>query len=632
MLKKADNLLLLVKRFLLLLLLYSALRILFLLFNTDYFSGLGWADLILSFVHGIRFDISTIVILNVPVIVLHFLPFPFFYSKVYQKLIKAVFLVINIPCILLNCIDFEYFGFTFRRTTYDILGILPRGGDLLNTLPVMVKDFWYILIIWLALSFLLFKFYTRISKNHFAKYKLQKGFIIQRIALHVFFLGLTVTGFRGGIQFKPLNIISAGQFNSAKAAPLVLNTPFTIIKTYGDKELPELKYFSQAEAARIFTPLHHYENGNPQRRLNVVIIILESFSKEYTGANKNGKSYTPFLDSLSTRSLFFTHAYANGKRSIDAIPAIIASIPSLSQDAFISSPYSTNAFDNLASLLKKKNYSTAFFHGGNNGTMGFDHFAHNAGFEKYFGRNEYHNDADFDGTWGIYDEEFLHFAAGEMDKMRQPFFACVFTLSSHHPYSIPSKYKGKFDKGTLPIHESIGYTDYSLKKFFETIQAYPWFDSTLFVITSDHTALSSYPFFHTWAGMYAIPVLYYCPATLPAATTSVTTQQCDIVPSVLHYLNFNEPFMAYGNSVFDSAASHFSVTMHNNLYQVIENGFSLLADTSGTIALYHFTTDSLLSVDLSDKEIMIKQTMERKLRAYLQQFNYGMIHNQMKAD
>ena len=144
----------------------------------------------------------------------------------------------------------------------------------------------------------------------------------------------------------------------------------------------ELQFFFLEEAWQIFSPIHYYNTGNTFSSLNVVIIILESFSKEYTGANRNATSYTPFLDSLSTQSLYFNDAYANGKRSIDGIPEVIASLPSLSEDAFITSPYSTHTFDNLASLLKRKNYSTAFFHGGNNGTMGFDHFIRNAGFEK----------------------------------------------------------------------------------------------------------------------------------------------------------------------------------------------------------------------------------------------------------
>ena len=632
MLKKADNLLLLVKRFLLLLVFYTVARVLFLLFNLDYFSGLGFKDLIFSFVHGIRFDISALVILNIPLIALHFFPLPLFYSPAYQKFIKAIFIVINIPCLLLNCIDFAYFSFTFRRTTFDVLRVLPGGGDILHTLPVMIKDFWYILLIWIVLSYLLIKFYSIITRNHFAQYKSQPGFVIQSIVLHLLLLVLTVIGFRGGIQLKPLKIISAGLLNSIKAAPLVLNTPFTIIKTIGDKELPELKYFSREEAQQIFSPLHHYNTGKPPASLNVVVIILESFSKEYTGAGKTGVSYTPFLDSLSAQSLFFPDAYANGKRSIDGIPAIIAAIPSLSQDAFITSPYSTNAFDNLASLLREKNYSTAFFHGGNNGTMGFDHFIHNAGFEKYYGRKEYRNDADFDGTWGIYDEEFLQFSLKKMTDMRPPFLSCIFTLSSHHPYPIPDKHKGQFNKGTLPIHESIGYTDYSLKKFFEAARKLSWFDSTLFIITSDHTALAGDPFSHTWAGMFAIPVLYYYPSGLPAATSSVTTQQCDIVPSVLQYLNFDEPFIAFGNSVFDSTVSHFAVTIHNNVYQLIENGYSLLADTSRTVGLYYFKTDSLFKDDLSGKNIAVQQSMEKKLRAYLQQFNDAMIHNKMKAE
>lgn len=628
----ADNLFLLVRRIFLLLVFYSFCRFLFLLFNYDYFSVLSGKDIFLSFLHGLRFDVSAIIILNIPVIALHFFPFPFFYNRYYQKSIAWLFGLINIPALFLNCIDFAYFPFTFRRTTADIFSLLWLGNDFLKLLPSMMADFWYVLLIFILLSLLLMKCYSRISKKHFADYRFTPGYLFQRLATHVIFLALLVIGFRGGFQYKPINVISAGEFNPSQAAPLALNTSFTIIKSWGERQLTELNYFSPEQAAEIFSPLHHYNTGKEFTPLNVVVIILESFSKEYIGAYNPQARFTPFLDSLISESLSFPDAYANGKRSIDGIPAIIASLPSLGAEPFITSVYSGNPFNSLPELLGKKNYSTAFFHGGNNGTMGFDNFARMAGFEKYFGRNEYNNDADYDGAWGIYDEEFLQYSARQMNEMKKPFLACVFTLSSHHPYSIPEKYKGKFPEGTLPIHQSIQYTDHSLKNFFRTASAMPWFDSTLFVITADHTALSEVPFYHTRAGMYSIPILFYHHNSLPKSISPLTAQQSDIVPSVLHYLNFNEPFIAFGLSVFDSFAPHFAVTYQNDIYQIIENGYALQADTFKTIGLYHFKSDSLFSENLTGKNNPVQDSMEKKLRAFIQQYNYSMIHNKLKPE
>ena len=104
---------------------------------------------------------------------------------------------------------------------------------------------------------------------------------------------------------------------------------------------------------------------------NVVIIILESFSKEYVGYYNNGKGYTPFLDSLINYSLVMERAYANGIKSIEALPSIVSSIPTLMNNPFITSIYATNKYYSLPLLLKREGYSTSFFHGGNRGTMGF---------------------------------------------------------------------------------------------------------------------------------------------------------------------------------------------------------------------------------------------------------------------
>jgi len=632
MMRYADNLLLLLKRILLLLFVYFLCRLFFLLFNRNFFSDVSLGNLLIAFIHGMRFDLSAIIILNLPLIALHFFPINVFYNKKYQKVMKWVFALINIPPLLFSCIDFIYFRFTFRRTTADVLSMLGLGGDVVKLLPAMFLDFWYVLLIWITLSIFLIIMFSRITSKHFENYKFRTGLSVRKIAFHFIFLILIVIGFRGGIQYKPINILSAGEINSTQAAPLVLNTPFTIIKSWGEKQLTEFNYFEREKATEIFSPLHQYKPEKKFTPLNVVIVILESFSKEYIGSYNQNPGYTPFLDSLISQSLSFPDAFANGKRSIDGIPAIVASIPALSHTSFITSAYSGNTFNSIANLLKKKKYSTAFFHGGNNGTMGFDHFSRMAGFDNYYGRREYDNDKDYDGAWGIYDEPFLQFTAGKINSMKSPFLACVFTISSHHPYAIPEKYNGKFKKGTLPIHESIQYADYSLRKFFQTVSSEAWFDNTLFVITSDHTALSEVPFYHTRIGMYSIPILYYQHGAMLSGLSQLTTQQSDIVPSILYYLNYDEPFVAFGESVFDTTAFHCAVNFQNDVYQIIRNGFSLQADVSSAQSLYHFVSDSLLKENLIYKNLPIEDTLEIKLKALIQQYNHAMIHNKLHPD
>ena len=171
----------------------------------------------------------------------------------------------------------------------------------------------------------------------------------------------------------------------------------------------------------------------PMHKKNVFVIILESFSSEHIGAlthqigNKN-TDFTPFLDSLAEKSLVF-EGFANGKRSIEGIPAILASLPTWMTEDFITSQYSSNKFNSLASILKAEGYNTSFFHGGKNGTMGFDAFSKSAGFEFYYGKNEYPDQSDFDGSWGISDEPYLQYIAKTLNTTPEPFLgSCIYAF------------------------------------------------------------------------------------------------------------------------------------------------------------------------------------------------------------
>ena len=202
--------------------------------------------------------------------------------------------------------------------------------------------------------------------------------------------------------------------------------------------------------------------------------------------NGTYKGYTPFLDSLISVSKTFTVSIADGHKSIEAMPSVLASIPSL-ETPYIISPYANNTIQGLAELLGNKGYYTAFFHGAPNGSMGFDSFSKMAGFQDYYGKDQYPNPEDFDGVWGIWDEPFFKFFEHKLDNFKRPFFVSIFSVSSHHPFKVPEKYEGKFKKGPVPILQTIGYTDMALREFFNAASKEPWFDSTLFVLTADHT-------------------------------------------------------------------------------------------------------------------------------------------------
>ncbi|MEP7264041.1 MAG: sulfatase-like hydrolase/transferase [Bacteroidota bacterium] len=614
------------KRFGILLLAYACCRGCFIAFNPVILTGATVWEIIKLFFYGIRFDIPAILIINAVFILAHIIPFPAFYSSRYQFWVKTIFYFFNIPALLFNLIDCVYFGFTQKRTTADFF-TSEATGDLKFNFTSYLKDYWYLLILLLLFIAGIEFLYHRTLKNQ-VKRKFSIAFHITGFILSA---GLFIIGVRGGIQFKPISMQTAARYTSRSLIPAMLNTPFAIIKTRDMESLSPVKFMSDADADKIY-PVFQKFPYDSIRKMNVVIIILESFSKEYCGFFNNGEGWTPFLDSLCSKSVVFTNAYANSKRSIEGIPAIVASIPNLMDESFISSGYNTNSINGVAGLLKNEGYSGYFFHGGNNGTMGFENFSPLAGFSKYYGRNEYDGPAaDYDGSWGIFDEPFYKFMYRKLDASAQPFCSVFFSLSSHHPFTIPHQYINSFPKGSQPLFESIGYADHSLKTFFDLAKKSTWFNNTLFVITADHTGPGFKPEATTSKGSFEIPVIFYSPSdvTMNRVDTSVM-QHADIVPSILDYLHYTHPFSAFGHSIFRSG-NHFAINYINSIYQGIDDRYIIMldGDNISAIGFYDYRNDPLLKNNILDKNITEQKKLTTITKAALQQFRQHLLKNDL---
>ena len=302
------------------------------------------------------------------------------------------------------------------------------------------------------------------------------------------------------------------------------------------------------------------ELGKASIRPNIVLIVLESFATEHTDAG-DGPSYTPNLDQLASEGHSFTNSFANGRSSIAAIPSLLAGLPNLMDEPFITSAFQTSPLTGLATILGNAGYETAFLHGGHNGTMFFDLMARLFGFQTYVGADEYPDSEDDDGRWGIFDEPFLQYSANYLSQMTPPFFATIFTLSSHHPYTIPVKYEGSFPKGDLPIHQSIGYADYALGKFFEAAKDTDWFGNTVFILTGDHTSKSTSKTFNTEVGRYRVPIIVYSPKLdLPLAPEDSLAQHVDIPATILDWLDLDDtPRPKFGRSLARSNEEGFVI-------------------------------------------------------------------------
>jgi len=629
-------------RLLTVILLYTVCRIAFYLFNQQLFPSINFFSFLSCLLNGFRFDLSAIFFLNLPVILLIIVPFNFRKGIKYQKVVLILFYIINIIGLLANTADIIYYRFTLRRISFDIFNYMALGGgnDVISLLPRFILDFWYITVIWLLLIAIFVFVSSRFKVSKHYTYQNTATYFTGQCFLALLWAGITLLCMRGGFQLRPISPITASGVTSTELAPIVLNSPFTLLKSLGGTVLPKKNFYTDEKLNQIFNPEQQFPinpaDTNTFRKLNVVVLILESFSAEHTGIfnkdikNPNYQGFTPFLDSLIGESLSFK-GFANGKQTIEGVPAVLTGLPNLMLGNFITSHFSSDKINSLASLLGHRGYATAFFHGGTNGTMGFDDFTKAAGFASYYGRKEYNNEADYDGKWGIWDEKFLHFTDKKLNTLKQPFFASIFTLSSHHPYSIPPQYNGLFRKGNLPIQQAVMYSDYALRKFFKTASKMPWYNNTLFVISADHTSEAWLPQYRNRVGEFRIPILFFKPGSDLKGIKDKVVQQTDILPSVLDYLHYKGKFVAFGHSVFDSTATRFNVTFLNDSYQIIRGDYAMQFDGKSIRALYNYKSDPLLKLNLLQNEPNRSKEMESFLKAVIQQYNNRMINNKLTA-
>lgn len=621
---------------LLLLVIYSISRAVFTLINSDHFKGLTAGSYLRMAIYGLRFDISAILTLNAPYIILLFLSFGLLRYRWWERSLNILFIVVNLIALAFELSDWAYYSFTLKRATSDVLDMVGRKGDFINLLPHFLTQYWYIFLVFIAVCFCFIKInnaicqrYPAIGKN--AAPDLKQVFI--RILAFVIITGLSIMGIRGGVQNQPLNISFALQAAGNDDVPIVLNTPYSIISTISNNKLTEVKFYSDAALKQYVSPVRQYP-GRPFNKKNVVVIILESFSKQFTGLGKF-KSYTPFLDSLSQHAYVCRNAYSNAMHSAEGIPAVVAGIPSLMDGPFTTSYYGTNAITALPNVLKKEGYSSAFFHGATNGTMSFDMFCNNAGFDQYYGRSEYPDSKDYDGAWGIWDEPYLQYFAHQLAGMPQPFFSTVFTVTSHDPFKVPEKYKNVLPKGGLPIQQCIAYTDLALREFFANISKQPFFNNTLFVITPDHCALQTQDYRdHANLGFYRIPIIFYAPGdSIMKGGTDELVQQIDILPSVLDYLGYNKPFFAFGNSIFDTNAKRFLTVELSGRYQCLSGNYIAKMNNYKAREVFNYAADTACNNNIIDTdEGKVRLGMESYFKAFIQLYNTSLIHNKMRVD
>lgn len=586
----------LVYRLFLAFLFYQIARFLFWFFNKELIPVDGISEYFNIAFYGTAFDTTAILYVNSLFILLSLVPIIINTKKSYQKFLFWLYFITNGIAYSMNFGDFIYYKFSQARLTTAAMNVAQHENNIGKVFLVSVLEHPFVILWFLVLMILWIFLYKKVKVIERKPQKLIPYFVFSVITLCIT-ATLVVGGIRGDFKHstRPINLVDANRHvKKPVQANIVLNSVFSFFRTIDTNNFEEVHFVSEKFINENIRPYKLYERETPEPKPNVVIFILESFAKEYSGAFnrnteiKNFVSYTPFFDSLATQSLIATNAFANGRQSIHGMSSVLAGIPSL-KDAFTSSPYSNQKIQSIVSVSNEMSYDTSFFHGAPNGSMGFLGFGNILGFKHYYGKTEYNNDADFDGMWGIWDEPFFQYFAKTLDTKKSPFFATLFSVSSHHPFKIPEKYNGKFKKGTLEIHEPIEYADYSLKKFFETARKMKWYNNTIFVFVADHTNQVGYPEYEKTVNRSAIPILFFSPNPEFNLKGEITepAQQMDIYPTLADLMGYNKKIRSWGRSLVSEKKEDYMIVNSDSIQeQFMIGNYIYLFDGKNVTGIY----------------------------------------------
>lgn len=620
------------------------LRIIFYIFNTDTLGPMTWGELPGLLSGSLLFDTANICYGYCLFVVLSLLPLRLRERQWYRRMLFGIWIVVGSIIVLMNLADTVYFHFAKKRITVDELHFTDND----NTGHILWKaagENWYLILIAVALVWGMTWLYQRVKT---APIRIKNNWIFVPVnsLLTIGAVVLLVGGMRGGLShaIRPIAMSNAAQYAASPAkASVVLSNPFCVLRTISNKKISYVKYFpDETELAARYSPYHYpaadtlrHSRFGTQKGKNILIFVLESFSYEHSAylnpeLYKGEVSYTPFLDSLMRDGYLFRRGYANGRKSIDALPSVLSSIPSF-KTPFVITPQSLGETRGLASLLDDEGYSTWFFNGSENKSMGFVAYAKLSGVENARTRENYEarmGKKDYDNYWGIWDGPFMQYMARELDDAPKPFFATIFTLSSHHPFIVPEGYEKTLPEGRTKAQRPVAYTDRSLRDFFAYAKTQPWYDNTIFVFTADHVSSEVYgDESKAPTGNSHIIFFMYTPDGSLRGDDPHVAQQIDLMPTLLGLTGYDKPFFAYGQDIFEvredsakAADKGFAINYVNESFQWITDSTAMFFDEREVTHLFDLLNDPLEQHNLIEQGVRPDPAQVERMKALLQTY------------
>jgi phosphoglycerol transferase MdoB-like AlkP superfamily enzyme len=567
----------------LLLVLNFVMRTVFLLYNSAQATAMSWTDVLIGYSVGLRFDLATIFIFNGIILFFLSLPLAIHRRRRTYSIYNWLLIAANMPILVVNAIDVIYYSFAEKRLTHELF---TTASDFGSFKPDLLMEYWWLFGVFFFLTLLMYKLLNFFALRYLNNEILPVSNNRWRWAWSIIFLGMMFMGMHGGLQRKPLTISNAYVGESFFSGSMGLNSAYTIL-TAVDWENEQIYRIAEKEAVTVtrsmllesfdgpyiradYPLLRQASFAEPERHYNVVFLIIESLNARdvglLTGAHP-GQSLTPNLDTLARHARVYRRYFANGTRSVESLPALLNSMPDIFSRPTIGSHFMRNTHYGLPMMLKERGYSSAFFCGSRNGTMGFDKYATVSGIDKYYGMNEYPDaERDFDGYWGCADLPYLQWVAKQQDAMHEPFLSVFFSISNHHPFNLPRN--NAEDIAAKPLGKmakTVMYTDRALGEYFKRVSKEPWYKNTVFVLTGDHCFHEQSDPGRSFMENFHVPLFLIGPGIEPGFDDRIG-QHVAVMPTLIQHMRLRTLHASTGVSLFDDAGgTPFAI---NNLMDV----------------------------------------------------------------
>jgi phosphoglycerol transferase MdoB-like AlkP superfamily enzyme len=436
-----------------------------------------------------------------------------------------------------NFIAVDYLIYT-HEVVQNIIESYPLGKLLTGILIITVACFW------LVKSSLAMTFYATESFSRRAKIA---GCLCLLPVLSYFAIGKTTYQFSKNTYLNEVATNGAYQFFSA-----FRNNELDYRHFYrlgDDKKLSaKIKTELGATGDGLYNIKRDIKGNGAEKRLNIVLITVESLSADYLTKFGNTQKITPFMDEWFKEGALFTNFYAVGTRTIRGLEALTLSIPPTAGQSIVKRPDNEKLF-NLGHVLAQRGYDTAFLYGGRGYFDNMNAFYSGNGYRIVDQTEFTDEEMTFKNAWGVSDDVIFNRTIKEADKdfaENKPFFFQIMTTTNHRPYTYP---EGKIDIPSGSGREgAVKYTDYAIGEFIKNAKNKPWFEDTVFVMVADHCAGSARKT-ELPVDKYHIPLFIYAPLHVPTVENTTLSSQIDVAPTILGLLNLNYESQFYGQDI-----------------------------------------------------------------------------------